>query len=120
MIDLLGDSPSQTQSKPGRHSMEIVSKDDELRKIKDSKASSSTTSGSGNRRKDAGKENEYKKGLKPVLWLSPSFPLRTEELLPLLDILANKVKAIRRLRELLTTKLPMGTFPVKVSCMKLF
>ncbi|PPS19240.1 hypothetical protein GOBAR_AA01303 [Gossypium barbadense] len=36
-----------------------------------------------------------------------------EELLPLLDILANKVKAIRRLRELLTTKLPLGTFPVK-------
>uniref|UniRef100_A0A3Q7GQR2 Ankyrin repeat domain-containing protein n=1 Tax=Solanum lycopersicum TaxID=4081 RepID=A0A3Q7GQR2_SOLLC len=36
-----------------------------------------------------------------------------EELLPLLDILANKVKAIRRLRELLTTKLPPGTFPVK-------
>lgn len=113
--DLLGDSPSQTQIKPGRHSMEIVSKDDELRKIKDSKASSSTTSGSGNRRKDSGKENEYKKGLKPILWLSPSFPLRTEELLPLLDILANKVKAIRRLRELLTTKLPMGTFPVKVA-----
>lgn len=113
--DLLGDSSSQTQSKPGRHSMDIVSKDDELRKIKDSKASSSTTSGSGNRRKDAGKENEYKKGLKPILWLSSSFPLRTEELLPLLDILANKVKAIRRLRELLTTKLPMGTFPVKVA-----
>lgn len=113
--DLLGDSSSQTQSKPGRHSMDIVSKDDELRKIKDSKASSSTTSGSGNRRKDTGKENEYKKGLKPILWLSSSFPLRTEELLPLLDILANKVKAIRRLRELLTTKLPMGTFPVKVA-----
>ncbi|CAI8603297.1 unnamed protein product [Vicia faba] len=37
------------------------------------------------------------------------------ELLPLLDILANKVKAIRRLRELLTTKLPQGTFPVKVA-----
>jgi hypothetical protein len=34
---------------------------------------------------------------------------------PLLDVLANKVKAIRRLRELLTTKLPTGTFPVKVN-----
>ncbi|CAN0892715.1 Ankyrin repeat domain-containing protein 13B [Linum grandiflorum] len=59
-------------------------------------------------------ESEYKKGLRPVLWLTPDFPLQTEELLPLLDILANKVKAIRRLRELLTTKLPSGTFPVKV------
>jgi hypothetical protein len=59
-------------------------------------------------------ESEYKKGLRPVLWLTPDFPLKTDELLPLLDILANKVKAIRRLRELLTTKLPHGTFPVKV------
>ncbi|KAJ4976879.1 hypothetical protein NE237_001985 [Protea cynaroides] len=59
-------------------------------------------------------ENEYKKGLRPVLWLTPGFPLETEELLPLLDILANKVKVVRRLRELLTTKLPPGTFPVQV------
>ncbi|KAK9070339.1 hypothetical protein SSX86_010740 [Deinandra increscens subsp. villosa] len=58
-------------------------------------------------------ESEYKKGLRPVLWLTPDFPLKTNELVPLLDILANKVKAIRRLRELLTTKLPTGTFPVK-------
>ncbi|XP_030511538.1 ankyrin repeat domain-containing protein 13C-like [Rhodamnia argentea] len=60
-------------------------------------------------------ESEYKKGLRPVLWLTPDFPLKTDELLPLLDILANKVKAIRRLRELLTTKLPSGTFPVKIA-----
>ncbi|KAL2325324.1 hypothetical protein Fmac_024382 [Flemingia macrophylla] len=60
-------------------------------------------------------ESEYKKGLRPVLWLTQDFPLKTDELLPLLDILANKVKAIRRLRELLTTKLPHGTFPVKVA-----
>ncbi|KAE9619047.1 hypothetical protein Lal_00047179 [Lupinus albus] len=60
-------------------------------------------------------ESEYKKGLRPVLWLTPDFPLKTDELLPLLDILANKVKAIRRLRELLTTKLPHGTFPVKAA-----
>jgi hypothetical protein len=59
--------------------------------------------------------SEYKKGLRPVLWLTPDFPLKTEELLPLLDILANKVKAVRRLRELLTTKLPPGTFPVKIA-----
>lgn len=60
-------------------------------------------------------ESVYKKGLRPVLWLTPHFPLRTEEMLPLLDILADKVKAVRRLRELLTTKLPSGTFPVKVA-----
>ncbi|XP_072966515.1 uncharacterized protein [Typha angustifolia] len=60
-------------------------------------------------------ESEYKKGLRPVLWLTPDFPLQTDELLPLLDVLANKVKAVRRLRELLTTKLPQGTFPVKVA-----
>ncbi|KAF9609641.1 hypothetical protein IFM89_017780 [Coptis chinensis] len=35
-------------------------------------------------------ESEYKKGLRPVLWLTPDFPLKTDELLPLLDILANK------------------------------
>lgn len=64
---------------------------------------------------DSKTESEYKKGVRPVLWLTPDFPLKTEELLPLLDILANKVKAIRRLRELLTTKLPSGTFPVKVA-----
>lgn len=63
----------------------------------------------------AKRESEYKKGLRPILWLSQDFPLQTEELLPLLDILANKVKAIRRLRDLLTTKLPVGTFPVKVA-----
>ena len=49
-----------------------------------------------------------------LVWLTPDFPLKTDELLPLLDVLANKVKAVRRLRELLTTKLPQGTFPVKV------
>lgn len=59
-------------------------------------------------------ESEYKKNLRPILWLSPEFPLQTDELIPLLDILANKVKAVRRLREILTTKLPKGTFPVKV------
>lgn len=112
--DLLGDLPSTSQSQiqPGRHSMEVSVKENENRRARDLKPSSST---SGNRRKDGTRENEYKKGLRPILWLSPNFPLRTEELLPLLDILANKVKAIRRLRDLLTTKLPMGTFPVKVA-----
>lgn len=111
--DLLEDSP-RSQNRPGRHSVEVVVKRDEHRRGKDAKAPSSTNIDSGNRRKDGSRENEYKKGLRPILWLSPDFPLRTEELLPLLDILANKVKAIRRLRELFTTKLPKGTFPVKV------
>ncbi|XP_052190808.1 uncharacterized protein LOC127800305 [Diospyros lotus] len=111
--DLLGDSPAESQNKPGRHSVEIAVRGDEHRRGKDAKTSLSMNSEI--RRKEGSRENEYKKGLRPVLWLSPNFPLRTEELLPLLDILANKVKAIRRLRELLTTKLPVGTFPVKVA-----
>ncbi|KAL7602721.1 uncharacterized protein LOC111907857 [Lactuca sativa] len=61
------------------------------------------------------KEKEYVKTLRPSVWLTENFPLQTEELLPLLDILANKVKAVRRMRELLTTKFPQGTFPVKVA-----
>ena len=60
------------------------------------------------------KEKEYVRSLRPSVWLTEQFPLKTEELLPLLDILANKVKAVRRLRELLTTTFPPGTFPVKV------
>ncbi|CAI8601940.1 unnamed protein product [Vicia faba] len=112
--DLLGDSPSTNQIKPGRHSVEVVVRGDEQRRKKEAKAPSAN-SDSRNRHKDGSRENEYKKGLRPILWLSPNFPLKIEELLPLLDIVANKVKAIRRLRELLTTKLPMGTFPVKVA-----
>lgn len=61
------------------------------------------------------KEKEYIKSLRPSVWLTEQFPLKTEELLPLLDILANKVKAVRRMRELLTTKFPPGTFPVKIA-----
>ncbi|KAK6149746.1 hypothetical protein DH2020_017271 [Rehmannia glutinosa] len=61
------------------------------------------------------KEKEYAKSLRPTVWLTEQFPLKTEELLPLLDILANKVKAVRRMRELLTTTFPSGTFPVKVA-----
>lgn len=97
-------------SQSQRYSGEIAANGDENSKARSSKPSSSTS-----RRKDGSRESEYKKGLKPILWLSPDFPLHTDELLPLLDILANKVKAIRRLRELLTTKLPAGTFPVKVA-----
>ncbi|EXB55126.1 Ankyrin repeat domain-containing protein 13C [Morus notabilis] len=61
------------------------------------------------------KEKEFVRSLKPSVWLTEQFPLKTEELLPLLDILANKVKAVRRMRELLTTKFPPGSFPVKVA-----
>ncbi|XP_075512145.1 uncharacterized protein LOC142547649 [Primulina tabacum] len=114
-ISLFDESTSIGQSKPVRHSMEVVVKRDEIRRRRESKAQSSTNSESLNGTKDGTLENEYKRGLRPILWLSPDFPLKTEEFLPLLDILANKVKAVRRLRELLTTKLPMGTFPVKVA-----
>lgn len=61
------------------------------------------------------KEKEFVKSLHPSVWLTEQFPLKTEELLPLLDILANKVKAVARMRDLLTTKFPPGTFPVKVT-----
>ncbi|EEF43859.1 ankyrin repeat domain-containing protein 13C [Ricinus communis] len=61
------------------------------------------------------KEKEYVRSLRPSVWLTEQFPLKTDELLPLLDILANKVKAVRRMRELLTTKFPAGTFPVKLA-----
>jgi hypothetical protein len=111
--DLHVESPSNVQTKPGRHSVDVV-RGDENRRGKERDYRKPATSENAHRRKESGKESEYKKGLRPVLWLSPNFPLRTEELLPLLDILANKVKAIRRLRDLLTTKLPPGTFPVKV------
>ncbi|RDY08022.1 Ankyrin repeat domain-containing protein 13B, partial [Mucuna pruriens] len=60
-------------------------------------------------------ESQFKRGMMPALWLSQNFPLQIDELLPMLDILAEKLKAVRRLRELLTTKLPKDTFPVKVA-----
>ncbi|KAI3809330.1 hypothetical protein L1987_25301 [Smallanthus sonchifolius] len=84
----------------------------ESKKAKDKSLKKKKKKGSAT---DPKHESEYKKGLRPVLWLTPDFPLKTDELVPLLDILANKVKAIRRLRELLTTKLPTGTFPVKIA-----
>lgn len=83
----------------------------DVKKVKDKSSKKKKKKGASSEPKH---ESEYKKGLRPVLWLTPDFPLKTDELLPLLDILANKVKAVRRLRELLTTKLPHGTFPVKV------
>jgi hypothetical protein len=67
-------------------------------------------------KKESGSEMEFSKGLKPTLWLTGDFPLKVEELLPLLDLLSPRVKAVRRLRELLTVKMPRGSFPVKVRC----
>uniref|UniRef100_A0A0D6QWR9 Ankyrin repeat domain-containing protein n=1 Tax=Araucaria cunninghamii TaxID=56994 RepID=A0A0D6QWR9_ARACU len=96
----------------------------DIRKGKDKAGKSNSSSNkkdAAKKKKSSGvgeetkQESEYKKGLRPVLWLTSDFPLQTEEFVPLLDILANKVKAVRRLRELLTTKLPAGTFPVKVA-----
>lgn len=99
-----------------------IQKDDAVgsRKGKEKASKSSNKKDSSKKKRSSGtndtkQESEYKKGLRPVLWLTPDFPLKIEEFLPLLDILANKVKAVRRLRELLTTKLPPGTFPVKVA-----
>ncbi|KAL0414127.1 UNVERIFIED_CONTAM: Ankyrin repeat domain-containing protein 13B [Sesamum radiatum] len=70
--DLLEDSP-RSQNRPGRHSVDVVVKRDELRRGRDGKSPSSTNSESGNRRKDGSRENEYKKGLRPILWLSQIF-----------------------------------------------
>lgn len=75
---------------------------------------SASTSSNASVKEENG-DTEYKRGMIPVLWLSQNFPLKIEEFLPLLDILAEKVKAVRRVRELLTTKLPKDTFPVKVN-----
>ncbi|KAL5990223.1 hypothetical protein ACLOJK_011120 [Asimina triloba] len=118
--DLLGDSPSGFQARPARHSVsaEIPITDEEQQQIAKNKVpkKSSASSQSGPKGKDLGPDSsEFRKGLRPVLWLAPAFPLQIDELLPMLDILSSKVKAIRRLRELLTTKLPPGTFPVKVA-----
>lgn len=115
--DLLRESPSGLESRPtSRHSVEIAGMGEDPRRARGkSSKRPPLSSENGQRRKESSRESEYKKGLRPTLWLSQNFPLRSEELLPLLDILANKVKAIRRLRDLLTTKLPPGTFPVKVA-----
>ncbi|KAH7691552.1 Ankyrin repeat domain-containing protein 13 [Dioscorea alata] len=97
----------------GNQKSEYVKEEMDVRKGKEKSSVKKKKSGAAG---DSNKhESEYKKGLRPVLWLTPDFPLQTDELLPLLDILANKVKAVRRLRELLTTKMPQGTFPVKVA-----
>ncbi|KAK4385488.1 hypothetical protein Sango_2672800 [Sesamum angolense] len=109
----LGPDDSKQKSNDSRRSSSEFPREDigDLKKSKDKSSKKKKKKGAATESKN---ESEYKKGLRPVLWLTPDFPLKTEELLPLLDILANKVKAVRRLRELLTTKLPPNTFPVKV------
>ncbi|KAL8050362.1 hypothetical protein ABFX02_06G078300 [Erythranthe guttata] len=109
---LTPDDSKQKSNDSRRLSSEFPKEDaGDLKKSKDKNSKKKKKKGVSVESKN---ESEYKKGLRPVLWLTPDFPLKTEELLPLLDILANKVKAVRRLRELLTTKFPPGTFPVKV------
>ncbi|CAK9174360.1 unnamed protein product [Ilex paraguariensis] len=109
---LAPEGSNQRHNDSQRSSSEFPREDmGDLKKCKDKSSKKKKKKGAISESKH---ESEYKKGLRPVLWLTPDFPLKTEELLPLLDILANKVKAIRRLRELLTTKLPPGTFPAKV------
>ncbi|KAH6802388.1 Ankyrin repeat family protein [Perilla frutescens var. frutescens] len=86
--------------------------DDSKQKANDSRRSSSEfpreEMGDVKKSKDRSSKKKKKKG-------ATVESKNEKELLPLLDILANKVKAIRRLRELLTTKLPTGTFPVKIA-----
>lgn len=60
-------------------------------------------------------EGEVRKGLKPMLWLSKDFPLNLGEVLPLLELLSNKVKAVQRIKEVLQGTIPEGMVPVKVS-----
>ena len=126
--DLLGDLATRIPMKAGRYSLEHGRRSvdarptdyrvDDYRKGKETDGRKSISIETTRRHKlpvnDSGNESEYKKGLRPVLWLTSQFPLQTDELLPLLDIFSNKVKAIRRLRELLTTNLPPSTFPFMV------
>ncbi|CAL5343016.1 unnamed protein product [Camellia sinensis] len=108
----LGPEGSSQRANDSRRSSSDIPREDaaDTKKNKDKSSKKKKKKGTTSESKS---ESEYKKGLRPVLWLTSDFPLKTEELLPLLDILANKVKAVRRLRDLLTTKLPHGTFPVK-------
>ncbi|XP_011038500.1 PREDICTED: ankyrin repeat domain-containing protein 13C-A-like [Populus euphratica] len=108
-------APEGGTQKPVDHQKSSESAREDMADAKKGKDKSSKKKKKKGPSSESKHESEYKKGLRPILWLTPDFPLKTEELLPLLDILANKVKAIRRLRELLTTKLPLGTFPVKVA-----
>lgn len=115
-FSMLGQEGSNQRSSDQQKQQQEFLKEDHgernSKKGKDQNLKKKKKKGASNESKS---ESEFKKGVRPVLWLTQDFPLKTDELLPVLDILANKVKAIRRLRELLTTKLPQGTFPVKVT-----
>ncbi|CAI8601942.1 unnamed protein product [Vicia faba] len=113
------DYSEENNTKKGKKgkSSEHKQKDHHNLKAKTTKVpstNSASTSSSAGVKEENG-DTEYKRGMMPVLWLSQNFPLKIEEFLPLLDILAEKVKAVRRVRELLTTKLPKDTFPVKIA-----
>nr|KYP50809.1 Ankyrin repeat domain-containing protein 13B [Cajanus cajan] len=104
--------PKENKKKDSEKLDEILTDDEKKQenhhKGKNTNASSENSSGPK-------EESQFKRGMMPALWLSQNFPLKIEELLPMLDILAEKLKAVRRLRELLTTKLPKESFPVKVA-----
>ncbi|KAI4346163.1 hypothetical protein L6164_013236 [Bauhinia variegata] len=108
-----GHKTRENKEKKGQSSGRKEKEHQKGKESKDMKKSSANSTSSCVQNNGNG-EIERKKGMRPILWLSQNYPLKTDELLPLLDILADKVKAIRRLRELLTTTLPKETFPVKV------
>ncbi|KAI4338218.1 hypothetical protein L6164_016562 [Bauhinia variegata] len=115
-MDSLEKSNSKTREKKEKKGQSGRGKEKEQKKGKRTRTASVNSSSSGVQSQSNGNgETEHKRGMRPVLWISENYPLKIEELLPLLDLLAEKVKAVRRLRELLTTTLPKGTFPVKVA-----
>ncbi|KAL8462703.1 hypothetical protein ACS0TY_033647 [Phlomoides rotata] len=59
-------------------------------------------------------ETELSASLRPMVWLTQQFPLMVEDFHRLLDILSRKIKAVRRVKEVLKTTFPPGTFPVKL------
>ena len=87
--DLLGDSATRIPMKPGRYSPERGRRSidarptdyrvDDYRKGKETDGRKSISIETTRRHKlpvnDSGNESEYKKGLRPVLWLTSQFPL---------------------------------------------
>eukprot|EP01137_Pigoraptor_chileana_P000350 Opistho-2@36367 len=56
---------------------------------------------------------ESSRTFKPTVWMSDTFPLRMDQLRPLLELLAQTNKHFERLSDFLDNKLPPG-FPVKM------
>jgi len=54
--------------------------------------------------------------LNTQLWMVPNFPLKMQEILPVLEILAMKDKLVEKLNGVLTNKeIPNGHFPLKIN-----